>query len=36
MEMDTLVKLLFGEIVSHNLKLWRGLERDVMMGYVQY
>lgn len=34
MEMDILVKLLFREIVSHNLKLWRGLlERNVMMDY---
>jgi hypothetical protein len=28
MEMDTLVKLLSGAIVSHNLKLWRGFERN--------
>ena len=34
MEMHTLVKLLFGEIVSsHNLKLLRGLERKVTMDY---
>jgi hypothetical protein len=31
MKMDTLVKVLFGEITSHNLKLWRGLERYGVM-----
>jgi len=34
MEMDVLVQLLFtGEIVSQNLKLWRGLKCNVMMFY---
>jgi len=34
MEIDALVRLLIRERVSHNSKLWIGLERNVMMDYV--
>ena len=36
MKVDTLIILLFGETVAHNLKLWRGLERKVVMMQMDY